>query len=101
MCDTAPVERAGALDPKGFRVLSSALLAATDLNTDGINSWVISKIIPLILLVIGLGILMGAKKAKYADTFATIGIVILGLVVIGGAGVLVGFGDTISETVFK
>lgn len=77
------------------------LLIPLALDSEGITAWVMKNIIPLILLFIGLGIMFAAKKGRWSDTMSTVGIVLIGLVIIAGAAGLRGLGDEIANQMFK
>lgn len=71
------------------------------MNPGGITEWVLANLVPVILLFIGLGILFVAKKGKYSDVLGTLGIVIIGLVVIAGAAGIRAMADDIANTAFN
>ncbi len=81
-------------------VSAVALAAAPDINADGIVSWAVRNIVPVILLVIGLAIIAGARKGQMSQNAMTITNVLLGCAVIGGAALFYGFGDNIADFVF-
>jgi hypothetical protein len=74
--------------------------AAPDINSDGIVEWGVRNIIPIILLVIGIGIISGSRKGQMSQNAMTITNVMLGCVVIAGAGLFFGFADNIANFVF-
>ena len=82
-------------------ILTHVLAAAPDLNSDGIVSWGIRNIIPIVLLVIGIGIISGSRKGQMSQNALTITNVMLGCVVIAGAGLFFGFADSIANFVFS
>lgn len=67
------------------------------IHTHQIVQFVLQYIIPIALTVIGLVIIFGARKQKYSDAFGTIGIVVLGLVCIVGAGAFVALAKQIAN----
>ena len=81
-------------------VFVQLLTAAPDINSDGIVSWGIRNIIPIVLLVIGIGIISGSRKGQMSQNAMTITNVMLGCVVIAGAGLFFGFADNIANFVF-
>lgn len=81
-------------------VLAQILTAAPDINSDGIVSWGIRNIIPIVLLVIGIGIISSSRKGQMSQNAMTITNVMLGCVVIAGAGLFFGFADNIADFVF-
>lgn len=76
------------------------IIAAPDINSDGIVAWGVRNIIPIILLVIGISIIAGSRKGQMSQNAMTITNVILGCVVIAGAGLFFGFADNIASFVF-
>ncbi len=74
--------------------------AAPAINSHGIVDWAVKNIIPIVLLVIGLGIIAGARKGQMSQNAMTITNVLLGCVVIAGAALFFGFGDSIANFVF-
>lgn len=81
-------------------VLAQIITAAPDINSDGIVTWGIRNIIPIVLLVIGIGIISGSRKGQMSQNAMTITNVLLGCVVIAGAGLFFGFADNIANFVF-
>ena len=77
------------------------IIAAPDINSDGIVAWGVRNLIPIILLVIGISIIAGSRKGQMSQNAMTITNVILGCVVIAGAGLFFGFADNIAGFVFK
>ena len=71
-----------------------------DINSDGIVAWGVRNIIPVILLVVGIGIIASARKGQMSQNALTITNVMLGLVVIAGAALFYGFADNIASFVF-
>lgn len=76
---------------------AAALVPMADVNTPGIKSWLLTNIVPLIMAVIGLGILASARKGRLSEVLSTATIVLVGLFFIVGAGAMVAFGQTLSE----
>lgn len=70
------------------------------MNTGGIQDWIIQNIVPIVLLVIGLGILAKSRKGNWSDTMNTTGIAIIGIIFIVGAGGFIVFGREMSGIVF-
>ena len=77
-----------------------SLAASPNINSDGIVEWAVGNIIPIVLLVIGLAIIAGARKGQMSQNAMTITNVLLGCAVIGGAAMFYGFGDNIASFVF-
>lgn len=76
------------------------VIAAPDINSDGIVAWGVRNIIPIVLLVIGISIIAGSRKGQMSQNAMTITNVVLGCVVIAGAGLFFGFADNIASFVF-
>ena len=81
-------------------VTATVVTAAPDINSDGIVEWGVKNIIPIVLLIIGIGIIAGARKGQMSQNAMTITNVLLGCVVIAGAGLFFGFADNIADFVF-
>lgn len=79
---------------------AQVLNAAPDINSDGVVAWGVRNIIPIVLLVIGIGIISGSRKGQMSQNAMTITNVMLGCVVIAGAGLFFGFADNIANFVF-
>ena len=62
--------------------------AGPDINSDGIVEWGVRNIIPIVLLFIGISIIAGARKGQMSQNAMTITNVLLGCMVIAGAGVV-------------
>ena len=69
-------------------------------NSSGVVEWGVRNIIPIVLLFIGIGIIASARKGQMSQNAMTITNVMLGLVVIAGAGLFYGFADNIASFVF-
>jgi hypothetical protein len=82
-------------------VTELVVAASPNLNSDGIVAWAVRNIIPIVLLVIGIGIIAGARKGQMSQNALTITNVMLGLVVIAGAAFFYGFADNIASFVFS
>jgi hypothetical protein len=76
------------------------LTAAPDINSDGVVAWGVRNIIPIVLLVIGISIISGSRKGQMSQNAMTITNVMLGCIVIAGAGLFFGFADNIADFVF-
>lgn len=74
--------------------------AAPDINSEGVVAWGVRNIIPIVLLVIGIGIIASSRKGQMSQNAMTITNVMLGCVVIAGAGLFFGFADNIADFVF-
>ncbi len=72
----------------------------TSLNSNGVVEWGVKNIIPLVLLVIGIGIIASARKGRISDNANTLTNVMLGMGVIAGAAVLYGFAGQLTNLVF-
>ena len=81
-------------------VAQIVIAAGPDINSDGIVTWGVKNIIPIVLLFIGIGIIAGARKGQMSQNAMTITNVMLGCVVIAGAALFFGFADNIASFVF-
>jgi hypothetical protein len=70
------------------------------INTTGVVEWGVKNIIPLVLLVIGIGIIASARKGKISENANTLSNVVLGCGVIAGAALLYGFAGQLTKLVF-
>jgi predicted branched-subunit amino acid permease len=82
-------------------LLSHIAMAAPEFNSDGIVAWGVKNIIPIILLIVGIGIIAGARKGQMSQNALTITNIMLGCVVIAGAALFFGFADGIATFVFQ
>jgi predicted branched-subunit amino acid permease len=81
-------------------LITAAITAAPDINSDGIVEWGVKNIIPIVLLFIGIAIIAGARKGQMSQNAMTITNVMLGCMVIAGAALFYGFADNIATFVF-
>jgi hypothetical protein len=70
------------------------------LNSNGVVEWGVKNVIPLVLLIIGIGIIASARKGRISDNANTLTNVVLGMGVIAGAAVLYGFAGQLTDLVF-
>ena len=80
---------------------AQSVVAAPEFNSQGIVQWGVQNIVPLILLVVGIGIIASARKGRMSENALTITNIMLGCVVIAGAGLFYAFADTIATFVFQ
>lgn len=86
--------------------ISSAVTAAfladsgPNINSSGVVEWGVKNIIPIVLLVIGIGIIASARKGRISDNANTVTNVVLGMGVIAGAALLYGFAGQLTDLVF-
>lgn len=71
-----------------------------NLNTTGIVEWGIKNLIPLLLLGLGLLMIAGAKKGKFSDNARVLSNVLLGGVLIAGAGAIYALASGIASLAF-
>lgn len=71
------------------------------LDSQGIVTWVLKNIIPLVLLFIGLGVIWSAKKGDYSRVMATVGIIVIGFIILGSTAFLRAFADNIAGIIFQ
>lgn len=76
-------------------------MADPQFNSDGIVAWGVKNILPIILLVVGIGIIAGARKGQMSQNALTITNIMLGCTVIAGAALFYGFADNIAAFAFK
>lgn len=73
---------------------------STTLNTSGIVTFVVTKIVPILLAVVGVIILSRSGKGRWSEALTTGGIAVLGVIFIAGAGVLFAFGESFAKLAF-
>lgn len=84
------------------RVVAEIVIAAgPNFNSDGIVQWGVKNIIPIVLLVIGIAIIAGARKGQMSQNAMTITNVMIGLVLIAGAALFYSFAGALANFVFK
>ncbi|WP_123391434.1 hypothetical protein [Nocardioides aurantiacus] len=77
------------------------VMAAPDFNSEGVVQWAVQNIIPLVLLVVGIGIIASARKGQMSQNAMTVTNIMLGCVVIAGAALFYGFAGNIATFVFR
>jgi hypothetical protein len=77
-----------------------ALRAGPQLNTNGVVEWGVQNIIPLVLLVIGIGIIASARKGRISENANTVTNIVLGAGVIASAALIYGFAGQLTNLVF-
>jgi hypothetical protein len=80
---------------------SDLIVAAPNINSDGIVQWGVQNIVPILLLIVGIGIIASARKGRMSENAMTITNVMLGCAVIAGAALFYGFADNIANFVFQ
>ena len=69
-------------------------------NTNGVVEWGVKNIIPIILLVVGIGIIANSRKGRLSENANTLTNVVLGCGVIAGAALLYGFAGQLTQLIF-
>lgn len=84
-------------------VLLSQFAAQSDpqINSDGLVEWGVKNIIPIVLLVVGIGIIASARKGQMSQNAMTVTNIMLGCIVIAGAAFFYGFAGSIANFVFQ
>ena len=82
-------------------LVTQIVVMAPQFNSNGIVAWGVRNIIPIVLLVIGIGIIASARKGQMSQNAMTITNVMLGCVVIAGAALFYSFADNIASFVFQ
>ena len=83
-----------------FAVQVALSAAGPDINTNGVVEWGVKNIIPLVLLVIGIGIIASARRGRISDNANTVTNIVLGSGVIAGAALLYGVAGQLTNLVF-
>jgi hypothetical protein len=84
-------------------VVTSLQILAADpqINSTGVVTWVVRNLIPLVLLIVGIGIIASARKGKLSDNANTVTNVLIGMCVIAGAGLIYGFAGQLTNLIFS
>ena len=82
-------------------IVTLIVTAAPEINSDGIVAWGVRNVIPIILLVVGIGIIASSRKGQMSQNALTVTNVMLGCVVIAGAALFYGFAGDIAGFVFQ
>jgi hypothetical protein len=77
------------------------LAADPRINSTGVVTWVVRNLIPLVLLIVGIGIIASARKGKLSDNANTVTNVLIGMCVIAGAGLIYGFAGQLTSLIFS
>jgi hypothetical protein len=78
-------------------VATAAAQDAGTLNTTGIIGFIVSKIVPILLAVVGVIILSRSGKGQWSQALTTGGIAVLGIFFIAGATLLFAFGESLAK----
>jgi hypothetical protein len=70
------------------------------LNTNGITNWIAQNIVPIILAIIGVMVMAGAKRGRISDGANTIAIAMIGVILLLGAGAFMAFGNDLVRLMF-
>ena len=71
-----------------------------EINTPGIRNFIITKIVPILLAVLGVIFISRAGKGEMSRVLTSTGIAIIGLVFIAGAAALMVFGRGLVDLIF-
>jgi hypothetical protein len=75
--------------------------APKEINTDGVLSFFASKIVPILLAVLGIIFIGRASKGEISRVLTSSAIAIIGLAFIAGAATLFFVGDSLIRLMFK
>ena len=81
--------------------VAAVVVLAPNFNSQGVVEWGVKNIIPLVLLVVGIGIIASARKGQMSQNAMTITNIMLGCIVIAGAALFYGFAGNIATFIFK
>jgi len=81
-------------------LVSQTIVAAPEFNSDGIVQWGMKNIIPIVLLIVGIGIIASARKGQMSQNALTVTNIMLGCIVIAGAALFYGFAGDIADFAF-
>lgn len=79
----------------------TATVAAADINTSGIVTWLATHIVPVGLALLGILIIFGAKAGRLSKVGGQLAVAVVGLLVIASAFSLFAFGDALAGVIFK
>lgn len=79
----------------------TVLADPSGINTDGIIAFFVSKIVPLLLAVLGIIFIGRASKGEVSRVLTSSAIAIIGLAFIAGATTLIFAGDTLVKLVLQ
>lgn len=82
-------------------LLAAALVPMVDINTTGIQSWVLAKIVPLIFLLLGLFILINARRGKMSAIMEIAAKALIGVCFLVGGALFIGLGDNLAHLFIK
>lgn len=71
------------------------------MDSKAIQEWLLTNIVPIILVVIGIGIMARAKKGNWSETLNITGITIIGIIFVVGGAAFIAFGTDLVGVVFK
>jgi|GEM_PF-4667855 hypothetical protein len=74
--------------------------SGTTLNSSGIVTFIVTKIVPILLAVVGVIILSRSGRGRWSEALTTGGIALLGVMFIAGAGALFVFGGSVAKLAF-
>jgi hypothetical protein len=74
---------------------------ASTINTDGIVTFIATKVSPILLAVLGVIFISRAGKGEMSKVLTSSAIAIIGLAFIAGAGALFLFGESMINLIFK
>ncbi len=74
--------------------------SGTTLNSSGIVTFIVTKIVPILLAVVGVIILSRSGRGRWSEALTTGGIALLGVIFIAGAGALFVFGGSVAKLAF-
>lgn len=69
-------------------------------HSSDVVTWSVRNIIPLILMVIGITIIAGARKGRMSENANTLTNVMVGSAVIGGAALFYAFANQLTQLFF-
>jgi hypothetical protein len=84
-----------------YGLIAELAVMAPNFNSDGVVAWGVKNIIPIVLLVVGIGIIASARKGQMSQNALTVTNILLGCIVIAGAALFYGFADNIAQFVFE
>lgn len=75
--------------------------SSTIVDTNAIIGFFASVIAPIIAAILGIVIMARARSGRVSESLTSSGVFILGIFFLGGAGVLVAFGDDLANLILQ
>ncbi len=71
------------------------------IDTTGIVGFLVGQILPVLVVIVGLVVIGRSKQGQWAKVISTVGILLIGVFLIGGAGTLASLGKFFAELILS